>query len=190
MKKIVSVLGVLGFVLGFISPTAVAGTASLTWAIPTTRTDGSALPVAQYAGTLLEYGTCSSLSPLTFGVKGGEFFVASTAAAHTFTLPPATYCFRAYARDSAALQSVATNPVSKVVVDAAPNPPGSLAVVATTAFNVVKQRDKFVLVAVGTVQANTACDTSYSVNGHYVVPRSAVTWFGSVRPEVVVALCG
>jgi hypothetical protein len=189
MKKIVRVLAALSFALALISPIASAGTAALTWTIPISRTDGSALPASQYAGTLLEYGTCSSQSPLAFGVKGGEFFLAGIGQAHTFTLSPATYCFRAFARDTASVQSVATNPVLKVVVDAPPNPPGSLAVVATTAFNVVKQRDRLVLVAVGTVPANTACDTSYSVNGHYVVPRDAVTWFGSVRPEVVVSLC-
>lgn len=184
MRKIIAVL------LALFALPAFAGTAQLTWTIPTTRTDGSALPSSAYGGTLLEYGTCSSLNPLTFGVKGGEFFVVGTGTVHTFTLPPATYCFRAFARDTTGVSSVATNPVSKVVVDAPPNPPTGLTVVATTAYNVIKQLNRFVLLPVGTVPGNTPCDVTQSVNGHYAVPRSSVTWFGSVRPDVVVAQCG
>ena len=175
------------FILALISAPSLAGTAQLAWVIPTTRTDGSALPSSSYAGTLLEYGTCSA--PLVFGVKGGEQFVTGIATGHTFTLTPGTYCFRAYARDTAGVQSSPTNVVSKVVVDAPPNSPSGLAVVAQTVFTIIKQTDRFVLLPVGTVPANTPCDSTQSVNGHYAVPRSAVTWAGTVRPAVVVALC-
>lgn len=177
-------------VLALISFPAWAGTASLTWAIPTTRTDGTALPSSQYAGTLIEYGTCATLNPLTFGTKMGEFFVAGTATTHTFTLTPLMYCFRAAARDTASLQSAFTNPVNKDVQDAPPSSPSNLTVVAQTVFTIIKQTDRFVLLPVGTVPANTPCDSTQSVNGHYAVPRSAVTWAGTVRPAVVVAACG
>jgi hypothetical protein len=55
---------------------------------------------------------------------------------------------------------------------------------------VIKTKNRFVLLPVGTVPANTPCDTTQSVNGHYAVPRDAVTWSGTVEPDVVVAQCG
>jgi hypothetical protein len=58
-----------------------------------------------------------------------------------------------------------------------------------TAFDIVKQKDKFILLAVGEVPAGTACDPNQTVNGHYGVPSDLVVWFGNVRPPVVVADC-
>jgi len=64
-----------------------------------------------------------------------------------------------------------------------------LTVTDLTAFYVIAQRDKFVMLAVGNVPAGTACDETQPVVGHYVVPRDTVTWAGTVQPEVVVAKC-
>jgi hypothetical protein len=180
----------LAVLIGVFAPLTVwAGTAQLTWVNPTTRTDGSAL--TNLAGILLEYGTCTSTNPAIFGTKQGEFFVAAPATSYTFqALPTATYCFRALARDSNNLQSAFTNAVFKNVVDAPPNPPTGLQVVAQTVFNIVKLENRFALLPVGTVPANTPCDSTQQVNGYYAVPRDQVTWFGNVRPQVVVAQCG
>lgn len=40
------------------------------------------------------------------------------------------------------------------------------------------------------VQAGTACILSQYVNGLHAVNRNAVKWYGSTRPQVVVAQCG
>ena len=56
-------------------------------------------------------------------------------------------------------------------------------------YNVVKKDNGFVLIYVGTVPLNTPCDSNQTVNGKYVVPVSAVTWAGTVKPVVVVGTC-
>jgi hypothetical protein len=45
------------------------------------------------------------------------------------------------------------------------------------------------MVPVGNVAPGTACDTSQSVLGRFVVPRAAVTFVSSVVDEVVFAAC-
>ena len=68
-------------------------------------------------------------------------------------------------------------------------PPTMLTVQDLTVYNVIKQKDKFVLLAAGTVPAGTQCDPNETVNGRYAVPNDLVTWFGNVEPIVVVADC-
>ena len=63
-----------------------------------------------------------------------------------------------------------------------------------TAYTVVKQPDRFVLLPIGVVPAGTSCDPNNSVNGHGAVPTEAVIWTCEdeatcARPVVVVALC-
>ena len=60
-----------------------------------------------------------------------------------------------------------------------------------TAYTVIKQPDSFLLLPIGTVPAATECSQDQSVNGHGVVPNSAVNWTSPTgsRPIVVVALC-
>lgn len=57
------------------------------------------------------------------------------------------------------------------------------------AYRLVMRTNGFVLVAVGTVPLNTPCDMNQTLLGMNVVPTSAVTWLGTVRPIVVVARC-
>lgn len=180
------------FAVALVAPDAQAGDARITWTLPTQNVDGSAIP-ATGAGSLthtrVEWGTCSGTN---FGTRAGEQLVAVPALTYTVTnLAPGTWCFRAFARTTygAAFESVATTTVNKVIATPVPQPPGSFAVEALVAFTVVKQRDSFLLVRVGTVPANTPCSTTQYINGHQVVPRSAVTFDGTVRPEVVVAKC-
>jgi len=58
-----------------------------------------------------------------------------------------------------------------------------------TAWTIVQSRDRVALVAVGTVAAGTQCDSAQPVLDKWVVPRAAVSFAGSVRPEVVLASC-
>lgn len=176
----------LAFVVGMLlSNAASAGTATLTWTAPTQNTDGT--PLTDLAGYKIYYGT-SATALTTVGT-------ISSPTATTTVIPSlgvGTWYFAMTAFNAAGAESARTATVSKVITappPKVPNPPGGLTVTVTTAFTVVKQRDRFVMLPVGTVPPDTVCDTSQSVNGYYVVPRSAVTWSGSVKPEVVVASC-
>lgn len=167
-----------------------AGDAVLTWTLATQNTDGTAIPASgptSLASTRVEWGTCSGSN---FGTKAGEQVVAKPATTYTITnLAPGTYCFRAYSRTVAGVESAPTNVVSKAILQAPPNPPGNLAVADLVVYQVIGTPDAFALLPVGTVPAGTACDPSQSINGRYAVPRAAVTWYGSVKPQVVVAQC-
>jgi len=65
----------------------------------------------------------------------------------------------------------------------------TLVTIEPQVYNVVKREDRFLLVYVGTAPIGTICDPTQSVNGKYVVPVSAVTWAGTVKPVVVVGTC-
>ncbi len=113
------------------------------------------------------------------------------------TVPTSTACDRTQVVNgnyavpvSAVTWSGSVRPIVAVAnCETQPPVTGRLGTSATTVYNLVKRANGFVLVAVGTVPLNTTCDATQSVNGHNVVPVSAVTWSGSVKPIVVVAKC-
>jgi hypothetical protein len=86
-------------------------------------------------------------------------------------------------------ESEFSNVAMKLISDITPEPPTNLTVANTTVFTVVQQKDKFILLVVGTVPPDTVCDPNQRTNGHYAVPVAAVTFTGTVRPVVVVAQC-
>lgn len=167
-----------------------AGDAALTWTLATQNTDGSAIPASgptSLAATRVEWGTCSGSA---FGTVAGQQTVATPATTYTITgLAAGVWCFRAYSRTVAGLESAPTNVVTKTILQSPPQPPGNLTVAALTVYQFIGTTDAITLLAVGTVPAGTACDPAQSVNGRYAVPRAAVTWYGSVRPRVVFAQC-
>jgi len=167
-----------------------AGDAALTWTLATQNTDGSAIPASgptSLASTRVEWGTCNGSD---FGTASGQQTVPTPATTYTVTgLAAGVWCFRAYSRTVAGLESAPTVVVTKTILQAPPNPPGNLTVAALTVYQFIGTTDAITLLAVGTVPAGTACDPAQSVNGRYAVPRAAVTWYGSVRPRVVFAQC-
>lgn len=162
---------VLGF--GFALTTvfvrcADAGEADLSWTAPTKRCDGT--PLTDLAGYSLTYGQARTelpLTPLSFKVTG---------------LAPGTWWFSLAAVDAKGERSEAIT-VSKTIT------PAEFVTIGGAAFTVVKRQDGFLLLPVGTVAAGVQCIAAHSVNGRYAIPRAAVTWSGSVRPDVVVAEC-
>ena len=167
-----------------------AGDAALTWTLATQNTDGTAIPATgptSLAATRVEWGTCSGSN---FGTASGQQIVATPAVTYTVTgLAAGVWCFRAYSRTVAGLESAPTVAVTKTILQAPPNPPGNLTVADLVVYQFIGTTDAVTLLAVGTVPAGTACDPAQSVNGRYAVPRAAVTWYGSVRPRVVFANC-
>ncbi len=164
-----------------------AGDATLSWTAPTQNTDGSAL--TDLAGFKIYAGLVQG------GPYGDVSITINNPTTTTFVVPGlaegTTYFFVTTAFNSAnpVQESDFSNEVSKLIPPLVPNPPTMLTVQDLTVYNVIKQDDKFVLLAAGTVPAGTTCDPNQTVNGHYAVPTDLVTWFGNVEPIVVVADC-
>ena len=59
-----------------------------------------------------------------------------------------------------------------------------------TAYYVIQQPGRFIMLPIGTVPLGTSCDQDQEINKHFAVPRDSVTYTGTARPYVVVAKCG
>jgi hypothetical protein len=176
--------GIVGFILGFGVTKAFADNGVLTWTAPTTCANGTPTTNCPTTGYRIEHRLSATGTWATVTTTG------PTALTYTHVnLPVGDNYWRLFTV-AASGESVPTNPVTKVVTAPLPSPPGGFTVNVMIAYNVVKQRDKFVLVAVGIVPPGTRRDPMNNVNGHCAVPRDSVAWYGSVRPEVVVVECG
>lgn len=164
-----------------------AGEATLSWTAPTQNTDGTAL--TDLAGFKIYAGLVQG------GPYGDVSITINNPTTTTFVVPGlaegTTYFFVTTAFNSAnpVQESDFSNEVSKLIPPLVPMPPTMLTVQDITVYNVIKQVDKFVLLAAGTVPNGTQCDPNETVNGKYAVPTDLVTWFGNVEPIVVVADC-
>jgi hypothetical protein len=158
-----------------------AADATLSWTPPTTNTDGS--PLTDLGGYKIYYG------PTSGNYTNNQDLADPAAASAIVTdLTAGTWYFAVTAYNSTGQESDFSNEATKDIL-LTPSPPGGLTVANLTAFTIVKQENRFVLVAVGTVPPDTPCDSSQSVNGHYAVPRDSVTWGSNIEPLVVVADC-
>lgn len=168
---------------------AYAGTLTGSWTLATQYTDNTPIaptgPTA-LASTRVEYGSCNGL---LFGTKLGEVIVpVPTVTVAVPNIAAGTYCLQGWSKLVNGDESPTASNVGKTVVPSPlPKPPSSFA--ASIAYTVIKQVDRFVMLPVGTVAPNTACDMTQSVNGYNVVPRTSVSWSGNVQPDVVVAVC-
>jgi hypothetical protein len=170
--------------------TCPAGAACLTWTPPTTNTDGS--PIGTIKGYRIEYGTSATALTLS---RSFNITAQSTCYVFLTGLSPATYFIAMRTVRSDDVTSDLSNVVSKTITNTpmpvAPNPPGTLTVGTAPAevFQVIGTVDEFQFLPVGTVPANTQCISTQSINGRYGVPNAAVTWYGNVKPKIVVAQC-
>jgi len=171
--------------LALLPSLALAGTVTLNWTAPTTRTDGTTLT------NLASYNIYRASSAAGLATATKLATVAAPALTYTDASAPGgqTWYYAATAVDSNGLESAQTNPVSAAVPAAKPSPPGNLTVGAITAYTFEKQTDTLAFLAVGTVPLGTQCDVSQPVGPYYVVPRASVTWIGTVQPPIVVAAC-
>ena len=171
---------------------ALAADVAVTWTQPTTNTDGSAIPATgpgSIASNRIEWGTCNGTA---FGTKVGERVVSPVATSATVTgLGPATWCFRAYATNTYAQESAASNAAQRVVNPPVPNPPVVTQATIARLWRHGVQRE------VGRVALNVPCGT-LKLDGRwadwYTVPREAVTLnkYGRRLPAdiAIVAKCG
>lgn len=168
---------------------AYAGTVTLTWTNPTTRTDGTAVTVAQvkvYRGA-----TCSA-----------QTVVATIPAATTYTdtnVPAGTYCYAVSAVDANGLESAKSVTATAVVPVAPPNPPTGLSVTAVVAglnmspaYKILANGGRSSAVA-GFVPAGTACSgaAAFTYRGvaYHRVDRAAVKWWNTTATDAVAAPC-
>lgn len=176
--------------LVFGAPKAYAGEARLDWQNPTQNVDGTFIPPTgegRLTGNRVQWSVCTVNG--NFGTLVGEHVATSPIEWFTVqNLGVGNWCFRVSASTTYG-ESAWSGVASKQIAPVMPNPPSGLTVAAQTVYTVVKREDRFVMLPVGTAPAGTPCITDQQVNGYYVVPRSVVTWSGSVRPDVVVAPC-
>jgi hypothetical protein len=164
----IAVLAALALWIGGAFKKANSAETTITWTPPTQRCDGTAL--TNLAGYSLTYGQRRAelpLTPLSYNVTG---------------LTPGDWWFSLAAVDAAGERSEFVT-VNKTVQ------PAEFVTLATPAYSVAKSTNRLILIQVGTVPLGTLCDATQSVNGHYAVPYTAVTWSGSTRPKLVMAKC-
>lgn len=170
----------------------------MSWTHPNQYVDGTTLAISAIERTEIEYGICNALNTGFMATPAPvTVSVAAPAAARTITgLAAGTWCFRArtwvISNLTPSAWAVKTDGTMafKVIIPPAPKPPGNIMVADLQVYTVVKAKDRFVLLPVGTVPAATPCDPGQSVNGMNAVPRDAVQWTGTVQDDVVVARCG
>jgi hypothetical protein len=195
MKKLLATLALI-----LVTGAATAASIDVSWTNPTTYTDGTTMPAADIAGLKIMFAECPDGKTFPASVTAQEVPRTSTGVPTTATVDGlrdgVIYCFAMSTRSVAYGESnrstiVSTSTPSPVAPVPAPPSGVTLKVRATakTVYMEVRGQDRFALVAVGEVPADTTCDPTQSVNGYYVVPNAAVKWAGSVKPPVVVAKC-
>lgn len=199
-KLLVAALMVLVFIAFLALSNAVfAADATVTWANPTSNTDGTTIP-ATGAGSLtatrVEYGSCSA--PNVFGTRAGEVSVPAPATTTTISgfAPNTTSCFRAFARNTYGQESAVSNIASKFFPAPIPNPP----IIAIAVVAGMQQTPVYSITAAGKistlmgfVDVGTACNgpalVTYRSRAFHEVARSDVKWWGSTSLRVA-APCG
>jgi hypothetical protein len=160
--------------------------AVLSWEPPIQYTTGATLPSSEIASYRIYRGsTSSNLARIAEVPAPATGFTVQD-------LPTGMNYFAVTAVLKSGAESAYSSIGSKnIVAPLIPNPPTGLTVQqGATAYYVIQQENRFVLLPAGRITGPTQCDEDQQVNGHYAVPRAAVQWFGDVRPLVVVAPCG
>jgi hypothetical protein len=161
---------VLLFLALFAALSADAGEMQFSWTKPTTNCNGT--PLTDLAGFQLIWGMgrAEVMDPAatTYTAKG---------------LLPGRWWAGITSVNSQGEVSPILMPVYKDIA------PEDFKTREATVYTLVKRTDRMVMLPVGTAPIGTQCIADQTANGHYAVPRATVTWSGSVKPDVVFALC-
>ena len=197
MKKLSLVLLLVAW--GSIVSAQQTGTVHLSWTNATKNEDNTVIPINDHgslAYTTIKYSVCVNGDVDLANAK--IHYVSATKTSTTISTqgPPGDYCFRATHTNSFGVESALSNLSIKTVTSSGevrdyttPQAPQTLVVSDPTVYTIIKQENKFVLLPVGTVPANTVCIADQKINGYYAVPINVVSWSGTVRPVIVVAQC-
>ncbi len=162
--------GVVGMLLLSTAIVAKAGEAELSWTPPTSNCDGTPL-------------TDLDKYRIYWGVKTTDV-AASVTSYPIMKLPPGDWWFSVAAVNASGDESQFVT-VKKTVQ------PSEFVTTSDTVYTFVKADGGIlVLPTLHKVPVGTQCDATQSVNGKYILPRSAVTWSGSARPVAVLGDCG
>lgn len=108
---------------------AFAADAVVSWTHPILNVDGTSIPASgsgAIASTRVEWGSCSGTA---FGTKSGEATVAyPTATVAVPGLAVGKWCFRAFSRNGAGVDSLSSGVASKTIAPAQPQPPTALTI--------------------------------------------------------------
>lgn len=177
---------VAAFVLAVIS-IAYSAPVTVSWNLPTQNEDGSNIPNtgdASLVSTTVEYAACidgALSSPrISFDVAmPGTSWQGSI-------VTEGDWCFVSHVTNLAGTTSQDSNMVIKTIG------PLVLVVIAETAYVLVKQINKMLLVVIGTIPLGTPCDAAQRLLGHHIVDRDLVQYTIANHPDeyVVVAGCG
>lgn len=169
-----------------VAAAAKAGTVTLNWIPPTTCDDGSAIAT-----------NCPTTGFKVYGAAQGQPKVLVWTAIKTDTsavlsnVQAGTWCYDLTTLAGTKESTLHSNEVCKTIAAPGPNPP-VLTTVTTTAYTVTKARDRFVYIAIGNVPPNTRCDATQCIGLgplYCIVPSASVSWSGTVRAPLVVAVC-
>lgn len=169
-----------------------AGSAQISWTNATQRVDGTPIPTTgldSIEDTVIEWGLCVANDVGTVVGTRDVAFPQNTTTVDN--LGSGVWCFRGYHITGNGARSDYSNVAQKTIATPVPMPPTNLTVAATTAYTIIKQDDRLVFLPIGTVPADTQCDSTQPVGPYYVVPVSRVSWTSPTgsRPVVVVAQC-
>jgi hypothetical protein len=163
-----------------------AGTATLNWVAPTTRTDGS-----EITGTLSYkvYGALQGATKALIGTATTTTFV------HSGATGGQTWCYAATAVETvgttASPESVPSNEACKAIPISPPNPPSGLVVTSVVAYRVIQLPHLAYLRRVGTVPLGTQCGVESAVDGYYLIDRKDIKFLrGRSKRGTFAALCG
>lgn len=169
-----------------ITSLALAGSAGVNWTPATLNDDGSTL--VDRTGYKVYYG--QSAAALTQVQT-----TPANATSYTITgLSPGTWYISVTTLSQSLGESVKPAPVAVTIAQPKPLPPSNITAVQLIAYMALRQKDRFVMIPVGTVPADTKCDPNNgavaSGVSYFAVPTTSVVWSGTTRPEVVFAQCG
>jgi hypothetical protein len=149
---------------------ALGGDLDATWTAPTKNCDGTAL--TNLAGYRVRWGKALDELPMT------QLSYRATG------LTPGFWWFSIAAYNTQGVESQFVSGGKTVK-------PEEFVTTTTKVYTFAKAEGNIlVLPTLHTVPLGTQCDANQSVNGKYIIPRSAVTWSGSARPVAVLGDCG
>jgi hypothetical protein len=163
---------------------------TITWTPPTQRVDNTPLAPAEIGGFNI-YASFDAASLELIDTADG------TTTTYVLTEPQqGTRYYAVTAFDTENLESEFSAIATKDIVFPSGSAEiiliqssGQLQIVGNTVYTVVKRVNRFLMLPVGTAPTGTLCIETERVNQYYVVPREVVTWSGTIRPDVVVAIC-
>jgi hypothetical protein len=179
------------------------GTVTLSWTNATQNEDTSLIAAIDHgalAYTKIQYSVCTGANndQVDFATAKTHLVSAHRTTTTVSTEGPAgDYCFVGTHVNSFGTESQLSNITIKTTTVAGqprtfttPLAPAGLSVKGDpTVYTIVRQENRFIFLPVGTVPPNTACIAEQTINEYTAVPVDQVTWSGTVRPVIVVAVC-